>query len=40
MEMTGSIAPKDRKFNRTIQTKHPLRALANPIFIVKTLTDT
>ena len=31
---------KDRKFNRTIQTKLPLRAPVNPIFIVKTMTDT
>ena len=31
---------KERKFNRTIQTKLPLRAPVNPIFIVKTMTDT
>ena len=34
------VRKKDRKFNRTIQTKLPLRAPVNPIFIVKTMTDT
>ena len=31
---------KGRKFNRTSQTKLPLRAPINPIFTVKTMADT